>query len=234
MAISKWFLCGHEGVFEKNEELAFVYAQRAASSGLATAEFALGYFYEIGMYVPVDLQQAKAWYGKAAAHGNKDASNRIDGISRSKTLSKKDHESVALSKIRARHASQRSKVNPVTERQRQASGQMPPVIEAVDMPDLQIPQIPPIPAQHQFPPRGSSTAPPINTGFINPEILAGVGQNQGGYLPRPGSAAPYPTGPNGNILFPARSNSASGYGPGPGPGPGPQGRPFSPPGPHLP
>ena len=42
MAISKWFLCGHEGVFEKNEELAFVYAQRAASSGLATAEFALG------------------------------------------------------------------------------------------------------------------------------------------------------------------------------------------------
>lgn len=44
MAISKWFLCGHEGVFEKNEELAFVYAQRAASSGLATAEFALGMF----------------------------------------------------------------------------------------------------------------------------------------------------------------------------------------------
>lgn len=42
MAISKWFLCGHEGIFEKNEELAFVYAQRAAISGLATAEFALG------------------------------------------------------------------------------------------------------------------------------------------------------------------------------------------------
>lgn len=227
MAISKWFLCGHEGVFEKNEELAFVYAQRAASSGLATAEFALGYFYEIGMYVPVDIQQAKVWYGKAAAHGNKDASNRIDGISRSKTLSKKDHENIALSKIRARHASQSSKINPVTERQRQASGQLLPVVEAVDMPDPQVPQIPPIPAQHQFPPRGSSTAPSINTGFINPEILAGAGQNQGGYLPRPGSAAPYPTGPNGNLPFPARSNSASGYGP--GPGPGPQGRPFSPP-----
>jgi len=25
MAISKWFLCGHEGVFEKNDELAFTY-----------------------------------------------------------------------------------------------------------------------------------------------------------------------------------------------------------------
>ena len=42
MAISKWLLVGHEGVFEKNEELAFTYAQRAADSGLATAEFALG------------------------------------------------------------------------------------------------------------------------------------------------------------------------------------------------
>ena len=42
MAISKWFLCGHEGVFEKNEELAYEYAKRAAASGLGTAEFAIG------------------------------------------------------------------------------------------------------------------------------------------------------------------------------------------------
>lgn len=42
MAISKWFLCGHEGVFDKNEELAFKYAQRAAAGGLGTAEFAIG------------------------------------------------------------------------------------------------------------------------------------------------------------------------------------------------
>src|SRR5580693_2034358 len=37
MAISKWFLCGFEGVFQKNEELAYTYAQRAAQAGLATA-----------------------------------------------------------------------------------------------------------------------------------------------------------------------------------------------------
>jgi TPR repeat protein len=42
MAISKWFLCGHEGVFEKNEQLAYEYARRAAASGLGTAEFAIG------------------------------------------------------------------------------------------------------------------------------------------------------------------------------------------------
>ncbi|PWW80626.1 HCP-like protein [Tuber magnatum] len=121
MAISKWFLCGHEGVFGKNEELAFQYAQRAASAGLATAEFALGYFYEIGMHVPTDLKEAQLWYGKAAAHGNKDASGRIEGISRSKTLSRKDHESVAISKIRARHASQRRVVNPLTQRRQSVS-----------------------------------------------------------------------------------------------------------------
>lgn len=68
MAISKWFLCGHEGVFEKNEELAFKYAQRAASTGLATAEFALGYFYEIGMHVPTNLKEAQLWYGKVRGY----------------------------------------------------------------------------------------------------------------------------------------------------------------------
>jgi len=44
MAISKWFLCGHEGVFDKNEELAYVYAKKAAASGLGTAEFAIGMY----------------------------------------------------------------------------------------------------------------------------------------------------------------------------------------------
>lgn len=48
MAISKWFLCGHEGVFDKNEELAFKYAQRAAAGGLGTAEFAIGRWFRSG------------------------------------------------------------------------------------------------------------------------------------------------------------------------------------------
>ena len=109
MAISKWFLCGYEGLFEKNEELAFTYAQRAALSGLPTAEFAMGYFYEIGMYVPVDLKQARSWYEKAAEHGNKDAAGRIEGISRSNTLSKKDHHGAAIAKIQSQYGSHRGK-----------------------------------------------------------------------------------------------------------------------------
>lgn len=105
MAISKWFLCGHEGLFEKNDEMAYTYAKRAAQSGLGTAEFALGYFHEIGIYVPVNIKEARVWYAKAAAGGNKDASSRIDSISRSKTLSRKDHERVAIARIKSQYAS---------------------------------------------------------------------------------------------------------------------------------
>ena len=105
MAISKWFLCGQDGIFKKNEEMAFSYAQRAAQSGLPTAEFAMGYFYEVGIHVPVSIKEARIWYSKAAEHGNKDAAARIEGITRSKTLSRKDHESIAVAKINSARAS---------------------------------------------------------------------------------------------------------------------------------
>ena len=106
MAISKWFLCGHEGLFRKNEELAFTYAQRAAQTGLPTAEFAMGYFFEIGIFVPTNIKEARIWYGKAAEHGNRDAAARIEGITRAKTLSRKDHETIAVAKIKSQRLSQ--------------------------------------------------------------------------------------------------------------------------------
>ena len=106
MAISKWFLCGHKGLFEMSEEVAFTYAQRAAVGGMATAQFAMGYFYEVGIYVPVNFKEAKEWYARAATSGNQDATSRIDSISRSKTLSRKDHERVAISRIRQNHGRQ--------------------------------------------------------------------------------------------------------------------------------
>jgi TPR repeat protein len=108
MAISKWFLCGHEGEFAKNEELAYQYAQRAAVAGLPTAEFAMGYFHEIGMHVPVNIDKAIEWYEKAEKNGNKDAATRIESISKThRTLSKKDHEKVAINMIKSKHGSMR-------------------------------------------------------------------------------------------------------------------------------
>lgn len=115
MAISKWFLCGHEGVFEKNEELAFTYAQRAAVDGLPTAQFAVGYFYEVGIYVNVDLKEAKEWYRKADENGNKDAKKRIDAVSRSKTISRKEHESISLQRIRNQHQQKSHPMMPLAE-----------------------------------------------------------------------------------------------------------------------
>ncbi len=165
MSISKWFLCGYDGVFEKNDELAFTYARRAAQSGLATAEFAMGYFYEIGMYVPVDLKEARLWYSKASEHGNKDASARIEGISRSNTLSRKDHENVAIARIKSQHGSHRG-MRP--ERFKQNTAPMPTI------PDTPVP----MPDPYQSRPSGGSQF------YQHPSM--------DGPPPRAASAAPYP------------------------------------------
>ncbi|PMD16670.1 HCP-like protein, partial [Hyaloscypha hepaticicola] len=107
MAISKWFLCGCDGVFEKNEELAFTYAKKAATSKLPTAEFAMGYFYEVGIHVQKDLRESEAWYQKAADHGNNDAVGRIESIRKNNTLSRMDHEQTAITRIKSQYGSQR-------------------------------------------------------------------------------------------------------------------------------
>lgn len=118
MALSKWFLVGSEGFFPKNEELAYTYAERAAQSGLTTAEFALGYFNEIGVYASVNLDKAMEWYQKAANHGNEDATGRIDGLKKKQVLSRQDHESVAVSRIKSQFGSMKN-VRPDRFRQQQ-------------------------------------------------------------------------------------------------------------------
>ncbi|KAL3470196.1 hypothetical protein BJX99DRAFT_55987 [Aspergillus californicus] len=204
MAISKWFLCGHEGEFEKNDELAFSYAQRAAQSGLPTAEFALGYFYEVGIYVPVDIREAKSWYAKASASGNKDATGRIDSISRSKTLSRRDHEQVAIARIKStRYGHQRGA----------SSISMQPVQESIEMPDpsrmsLADNNPPAAPYPDRAMPHGRPSYPadnrPSSAFGINPNIRPNVAQynRAASYGPGPmgyrgpGSATPPTSGPS--------------------------------------
>ena len=171
MALSKWFLVGHEGVFAKNEELAFTHAERAAQSGLSTAEFALGYFNEIGMYVPVNLDKAVEWYQKASKHGNEDAKGRIEGISRKQVLNRQDHEKVAIKRITSQYGSQHG-VRPERFQQRQQQvpsrlgqqstnadevaynhGNGAPAYSTNGSP------LPALPVQQQQPPRATSTTP---------------------------------------------------------------------------
>lgn len=66
MALSKWFLCGAEGCFEKNEGLAFTFAEKAARKGLASAEFALAYYHEVGVGTEKNIEVARKWYRKVS------------------------------------------------------------------------------------------------------------------------------------------------------------------------
>lgn len=76
MALSKWFLCGSggeggvagEGGFEKDEALAWTFADKAARRGLPSAEFAMGYYAEVGVGGPKDLAAAMRWYTKVCIH----------------------------------------------------------------------------------------------------------------------------------------------------------------------
>ncbi|KDN50865.1 HCP-like protein [Tilletiaria anomala UBC 951] len=101
MALSKWFLCGAEGCFDVDESLAFTFADKAARKGLGSAEFALGYYYEVGVGVEQDLTAAKKWYKRAADHGNNDATERLAAIDKPapQTISRRDHLSHVDTKL---------------------------------------------------------------------------------------------------------------------------------------
>ena len=70
MALSKWFLCGAEGAFDKDEGLAWTFAEKAAHKGLPSAEFALGYYSEVGVGGPVDIINARKWYTRVRHHNH--------------------------------------------------------------------------------------------------------------------------------------------------------------------
>ncbi|KAM7221554.1 chitin synthase [Rhypophila decipiens] len=196
LGVSRWFLFGFEGAFAKNEALAFRYAQDAAHAGLATGEFAVGYYYEIGIHVQKDIPKARKWYEQAAEHGNKDAEGRLDALRQSKTLSKKDHETTTLTRIKSQHGSQRG-ARP--ERFTRQNDVLPTLSEGRSgSPGDVGPQAPgnsrPSPPRHtqslaaegtiDFPDpsyRSASTKPPAFTVNLNPNLA-----------PRPKSTAPYP------------------------------------------
>lgn len=106
MALSKWFLCGAENCFDKNEALAWTFADRAAKHGLPTAEFALGYYCEVGIGHPVDIAASRSWYAKAAAQGNTDARDRLNALEHSmpRTVSRDQHQQHVTSRLNPQRA----------------------------------------------------------------------------------------------------------------------------------
>jgi TPR repeat protein len=66
LALSGWYLTGSEGVLQQSDTEAYLWARKAAIAGLAKAEYAMGYFTEVGIGAPADLEGAKRWYWRAA------------------------------------------------------------------------------------------------------------------------------------------------------------------------
>ncbi|KAG0020618.1 hypothetical protein BGZ80_003899 [Entomortierella chlamydospora] len=83
MALSGWYLSGAENCFQADDQLAFKYASIAAEKGLPKAQYAMGYYHEVGISVPTDMEKAMEFYKLAAANGNKDAIKRLEDQSTS-------------------------------------------------------------------------------------------------------------------------------------------------------
>ncbi|TFK63725.1 HCP-like protein [Pluteus cervinus] len=108
MALSKWFLCGSgetagtAGGFDKDEGLAWTFAEKAAKKGLPSAEFAMGYYAEVGVGGPKDLGSAIKWYTRARDHGNQDAVERLKELTKPEgpqALSRQEHDSITENKL---------------------------------------------------------------------------------------------------------------------------------------
>ena len=101
LALSGWYLTGSEGVLKQSDSEAYLWARRAANKGLSKAEYAVGYYAEVGIGIKQDIEFAKRWYMRAAgtclsdflllrhlwltqalAQGNKRAMNRLTEMKR--------------------------------------------------------------------------------------------------------------------------------------------------------
>ncbi|KAJ5484839.1 Chitin synthase regulatory factor 3 [Penicillium diatomitis] len=82
LALSGWYLTGSEGILQQNDTEAYLWARKAAAAGLAKAEYAMGYYTEVGIGVTANLEDAKRWYWRAAAQGFPKARERLEDLRR--------------------------------------------------------------------------------------------------------------------------------------------------------
>ena len=96
MALCAWYMVGAEPVLEKDENEAYEWARQAAECGmwfdpaikswfshtlgLTKAEYAVGYFTEMGIGCRRDPLEANVWYVKAADSGDERAKHRLAAI----------------------------------------------------------------------------------------------------------------------------------------------------------
>ncbi|KAL8998963.1 MAG: hypothetical protein Q9169_002069 [Polycauliona sp. 2 TL-2023] len=82
LALSGWYLTGSEGVLQQSDTEAYLWARKAAQAGLAKAEYAMGYFTEVGIGAPANIEDAKRWYWKSASQNFPKARERLEDLRR--------------------------------------------------------------------------------------------------------------------------------------------------------
>ena len=78
------YLTGAANILEHSDTEAFLWARKAASSEppLAKALFAMGYYTETGIGCSASVEEAKKWYGRAAAYRFPKAIERLEELKR--------------------------------------------------------------------------------------------------------------------------------------------------------
>ncbi|KAK6902667.1 hypothetical protein I203_107925 [Kwoniella mangroviensis CBS 8507] len=180
MALSKWFLCGAEGHFPKNESLARTFAEKSARKNHPNGCFALGYYFELGVGGRKDLDQAKKWYQKAANLGNTDAPLRLSALSAPvpTSISMAEHETrlndtLVRRRTQAKNRSDRQSISRPTRRHNQ---QPPQQVTPMPMPQAYTSPRPPEWDQRQTTPVGMPMPMPMPTSSpspISPAIRVG-------------------------------------------------------------
>jgi TPR repeat protein len=77
MGLCAWYMVGAPPILEKDEEEAYEWARRSAELGFVKAEYAVGYFTEMGIGCRRDILEANVWYVKAADAGDERAKQRL-------------------------------------------------------------------------------------------------------------------------------------------------------------
>ncbi|KAI1382106.1 HCP-like protein [Hypoxylon crocopeplum] len=80
MGLCAWYMVGAEPILEKDEEEAYEWARRSAELGYVKAQYAIGYFTEMGIGCRRDILEANVWYVKAADAGDERAKQRLAAI----------------------------------------------------------------------------------------------------------------------------------------------------------
>ncbi|KAL7802601.1 chitin synthase activator [Trichoderma afarasin] len=80
MGLCAWYMVGAPPMLEKDEEEAYEWARRSADMGYVKAQYAIGYFTEMGIGCRRDILEANVWYVKAADAGDERAKQRLSII----------------------------------------------------------------------------------------------------------------------------------------------------------